>query len=180
MRRQQKVATVLLSAVLLMTFSGVSLFADMQSESTKEGGTLPPVAVFDATTVLDITAMTPYEPVSSVETKPYTEVAPIDPQDVATKAEEDNLPETLSGILKYKLVLDKDAYQPGESIGESGMAQDDELSSLESGDMATLARANPYLITSGMVNDPIPDQGWRWRRVRDSTQAPPRSGSDLS
>ena len=50
MRRQQKVATVLLSAVLLMPFSGVSLFADMQSASTKEGGTLPPVAVFDATT----------------------------------------------------------------------------------------------------------------------------------
>ena len=168
MPRQRKGTTILLSAVLLMTFAGVSLFADMQSDSTKEGGTLPPVTVFDATT-MDVVETAPMAPPPMVETKPYTEVAPVDPDAVDAKIEgDDDQTETMSGVSKFRLYIDK---EPASADIESRRREisDDELSTINESSRDIV---NPYFVSTGQINQPIPDGGWLWWRAIDDTQAP--------
>jgi len=146
--------------------------------STTGGGTMSPVKESAATPIdvigeapVEAANVTPPDPVQSPDIKPYTKKAPVEPDAVIAQVEDDDQCVSLTGVTKIALYLDK---QPplSRGVAADGEAIPDEEMPSPVMDDAYRVLANPYLISSGSVNSPIPDQGWHWRRVRDSTQAP--------
>ncbi len=146
--------------------------------STTAGGTMPPVTVFETAPIdvvgtarMDVVDVTPSEPVQPVDTKPYTEKAPVDPNVVTTKtAADDDRTVAQSGVSRIRLDIDKEPASSREIVTDGREVSAAEMLSV---DESSRAIANPYFVSTGQINMPIPDLGSVWVRVIDSTQAPP-------